>query len=275
MTIKRIFAFAIPLILSGCGRDAADPLQRSYRALRAVPEGRWEALAGKKVFFGHQSVGRNILAGLDLVLKAEPSIRLDIRETADPAAFSGPVFAHFPVGRNRDPKGKVDDFRRLLETGIGHAADIAFFKLCFVDVDRKTDIRDVFAHYERTLADLAAKFPGLTIIPVTVPLTNHDPGIKARVKRLLGRGPAVLQDNAARNRFNALVREKYGNAVWDLAEAESTTSAGARVTAGDDNGIVFEMNPAYTRDGGHLNAVGGQAVAIDLLLRLSAQEPSK
>jgi hypothetical protein len=275
MTLNRITAFMIPLILFGCGRNAVDPLQRAYQDLRSVPRDRWEALAGKKIFFGHHSVGRNILDGLARVMKAEPAVRLNIRETADPAAFTEPVLAHATVGRNRDPLGKIDDFRRLLEGGIGRVADIAFFKLCFVDIDRKTDIEALYAHYERTLSDLAAAFPGLTIIPVTVPLTNHDPGIKARIKRLLGRGPAILADNAVRDRFNTLVREKYGSAVWDLAGAESTTAAGTKVSASDGEGIVLLMNPAYTRDGGHLNAAGSQAVAIDLLIKLAGIAPQR
>lgn len=270
MALKRIFIFLIAVTMFGCGRNAVDPLQESYRALRAVPRERWQRLAQKNIFFGHQSVGQNIIEGLGLVMKAEPSIGLNIEETADPAAFSGPIFAHFPIGHNRDPKGKIDDFRRLLESGIGRVADIAFFKFCFVDVDRKTDIGELLDHYERTIADLTAEFPQLTVIAVTVPLTNHSPGIKARIKRLLGRGPAVKEDNVQRNLANTRIRQKYGTAVWDLSKAEAVTDTERQVSFSDGRNAHPLLNPAYSKDGGHLNAVGSQAVACSLLVYLAS-----
>ncbi|HOW84909.1 MAG TPA: hypothetical protein P5119_06095 [Candidatus Aminicenantes bacterium] len=270
MLDRRLAALLILPVLFGCKGKAVDPLQESYRALRSVPRERWDRLAGKKIFFGHHSVGRNILSGLEDVMRAEPSVRLVLRETSDPRDFGGPVFAHATVGRNGDPAGKIDEFRRLLDGGLGQAADIAFFKLCFVDVGRASDIDAILDHYDRTLAGLGARYPGLRIIPVTVPLTNQARGIKARIKRLLGRGPAVRADNARRNALNRRIRERYGAAVWDLAGAEAGAGAGPEAASDGEGESLALLNPAFTTDGGHLNAVGRQVVAIDLLLHLAS-----
>lgn len=272
--VKHRFALIVFMIpLFGCKGNAMNPLDAAYRRLREVPQRKWDSLAQKKVFFGHQSVGRNVIEGLEKVLLSVPSIRLRIEETAEPGDFQAPVFAHSRIGQNRDPRGKIDHFRRLLESGIGQAVDVAFFKLCYVDVDRSTDIEGLVDHYDKTLAELAQTYPNLVLLPATVPLTNETPGIKAKIKRILGRGPALKADNAKRNLINDHIRKKYGTAIWDLADAETTTAQGGNTAVRDSRGTIYLMNPEYTIDGGHLNAIGSQIVAIDLLLRLVSLDP--
>jgi len=268
MVIKRLIIVGFLLVTFGCKEKAMDPLNASYKRLQAVPQQKWDFLAQKKIYFGHQSVGQNIIEGLEKVLQSSPAIRLDIRETVNPGDLERPVFAHSRIGRNRDPKGKIDHFRTLLESGIGQAADVAFFKLCYVDVGQATDIEGLIDHYDKTLADLSGKFPNLVIIPVTVPLTNATPGIKAKIKRFLGRGPALKADNIKRNIINDHMRRKYGVVIWDLADAEATSAEGKKITFQDGGKTFFLLNRAYTSDGGHLNSAGSQIIAIDLLLYL-------
>ena len=268
MVIKRFIIVGFLMLPFGCKEKTMDPLNASYQRLQAVPQQKWDSLAQKKIYFGHQSVGQNIIEGLAKVLQSAPTVRLKIKEMADPGDFQAPVFAHSRIGQNRDPKGKIDHFRQLLESGIGQTADIAFFKLCYVDVDQAADIQGLINHYDNTLADLSGKFPNLVIIPVTVPLTNATPGIKAKIKRILGRGPALRADNIKRNIINDHMRKKYGAAIWDLADAEATTAEGTKTSFRDNKGAYFLLNPAYTSDGGHLNTTGSQVIAIDLLLRL-------
>jgi hypothetical protein len=254
-----------------CCREGTtmDPLSVQRQRLQAIPQERWDALARQKVYFGHQSVGQNVLDGLQAVLKASPGIRLDIRETADPGDFDRPVFAHSRIGQNGDPKGKIDHFRSILESGIGRKADIALFKLCYVDVDASTDVPALLDHYDRTLADLRAEYPDLTILAVTVPLTNALPGIKSKIKALLGRGPALKEQNGPRNTVNDHIRQTFGPAVWDLAAVEAMTAGGGRTFVRDGQRAIDLLNPAWTSDGGHLNDVGSQVVAMDLLVRLA------
>jgi hypothetical protein len=254
------------------GDKTMDSLNRSRQRLQAIPQERWDALARKKIFFGHQSVGGNILDGLREVLRSCPGIRLDLRETSDPRDLDRPVVAHSLIGQNRDPKGKIDHFRALIEGGIGEKADVAFFKFCYIDIDASTDTRGLMDHYDRTMADLGAKYPRLTILAVTVPLTNAPPGIKSRIKALLGRGPALKEENAKRNAINEHIRKSYPGSVWDLAAVETTTGGGDRTVVRDGGRTIELLNPAYTSDGGHLNDVGSQIAAIDLLVRLAGLE---
>jgi len=249
-----------------------DPLRVAFGRLLAVPQQEWDALALKKIYFGHQSVGQNVIDGLKEVLRHSPMIHLDIRETSNPEDFQSTFFAHSLIGKNRDPKGKIDHFRRLLDSGIGQKADVVFFKFCYVDVIEGTDIEDLIGHYDKAFAEMKTRYPNLVIIPVTVPLTNVTPGIKAGIKRLLGRGPALKADNIQRNLVNAHIRKQYGAAIWDLADAEATSPEGAKAAFRDGQGTFFLLHKAYTSDGGHLNALGSQVVAIDLLLRLVSPE---
>lgn len=249
-----------------------DPLNISHRRLQAIPEERWEELARKKIYFGHQSVGQNIVDGLQAVLGSSPRIQLDIRETSDPRNFDRPIFAHSRIGQNRDAEGKIDHFRSILEGGIGQKADVALFKFCYVDIDSSTAPQGLMDHYDRTLSDLAAKYPHLIILAVTVPLTNAAPGIKARIKSLFGRGSALKEENANRNAINDHIRKSYGASVWDLAAVEAMTAWGEKIFVRDGRRTIDLLNPAFTSDGGHLNEVGSQIVAIDLLIRLAGLE---
>jgi hypothetical protein len=266
------FAALIPSLVSCREEKTMDPLSLSRQRLQAIPAERWEALACKKIYFGHQSVGQNILDGLRAALGSSPRIPLEIRETSDPRDFDRPIFAHSLIGQNRDPKGKIDHFRSILEGGVGQKADVALFKFCYVDIDSATDVQGLMDHYDRTLSDLSAKYPHLVILAVTAPLTNAAPGIRARIKSFLGRGTALKADNAKRNSINDHIRKSYGAAVWDLAAVEAVSASGERIFVRDGQRTIDLLNPAYTNDGGHLNDVGSQAAAIDLLIRLANLE---
>src|SRR3989339_816109 len=60
----------------------------------------------KKIFFGHQSVGGNILEGIHSLLAGTTQPALRIVETADPSSFTEPLFAHAKIGTNGDPQSK-------------------------------------------------------------------------------------------------------------------------------------------------------------------------
>ena len=50
---------------------------------------------------------------------------MNIVETSGPADFKAGIFAHSRVGKNTDPKSKVNEFVKFVENGIGGKADIA------------------------------------------------------------------------------------------------------------------------------------------------------
>ena len=78
-------------------------------------------------------------------------IKLNIVETIDPSEFNAPIFAHSRVGKNVDPKSKIDAFIGYMTQGIGDRADIAFFKLCYVDIEKGTDVAGLFKYYKEKI----------------------------------------------------------------------------------------------------------------------------
>lgn len=265
------------LLLAAC---QADPDKAPMSAFVPDPDLKADLAkaAGLRVFFGHQSVGGNIVEGLqDLRSLAGDTALHVIHDPAASAALALPpaFFAEAKVGRNGDPMGKLAAFRRVVDTTLPGRLDLALVKICYVDLAGAAapDPDSLFAAYHKTVVDLEAAHPGLRVIPVTSPLTASDYGnrgrldqLKASLKRWLGRP----DDNARRAIFNQRLRAAFADrAIFDLAAVESTRPDGSRV----GYGRVEAMAPEYTTDGGHLNAFG-RKVAARALLRVLAGAPN-
>ena len=103
----------IPLIfvllfnLTSCGDK---PMQINLKSLDSVAEENIEKLNSKIIFFGHQSVGFNIIDGIKDVMMENQNMKLNIVETSKPEDFSSPLFAHARVGQNLHPNSKTDSF---------------------------------------------------------------------------------------------------------------------------------------------------------------------
>jgi hypothetical protein len=206
-----------------------------------------------RVLFGHQSVGWNIVDGIGAVYSSRALAAPRFVVGAAPVSRSG-FFAHDGIGSNGAPATKIRDFAARLRGGAAARVDVAFMKLCYVDITAGTDVKAVFTQYSRTVRALRTSFPRLVLLHLTVPLTTGSPS-----------------DNAARGRYNALLRQAYGASgrLVDIAAAESVSPTGARVTVAYRGARYQAMYAGYTSDGGHLNALGSRRVAAALLLRLS------
>ena len=236
-------------------------------SIDTIPIATWEILAKKKIFFGHQSVGNNIIDGVEDLMKTHTGIKLHILRTEDPSGFSSGGFAHYSIGQNEKPETKIQDFERIMDQGIGSQADIAFFKFCYVDITAKTDIQKLFNEYKHTMDVIKNKYPKTTFLHCTVPLmTNPKSSIKSLIKKLLGRVSGI-HNNVARNEFNELLRNEYsGKAmIIDIAEMESTYLDGTKESLMQDNKTYYSLIPDYTDDGGHLNELGRKQVAEEFL----------
>jgi hypothetical protein len=206
------------------------------------------------LFFGHQSVGRNILDGVSSVY-AEKDVAAPAITEVRSGSEEADGFVHAAIGKNGDPIGKLAAFDSLLRAGQAERAEIALMKFCYVDIRWDTDVDAVFARYRATLGALERDFPDVMFLHVTTPLTADPSGIKNRLKVLLGR-----DDNVARERYNQLLREAYGDRVFDLAAIESTAPDGRRGTV---------LYSGYSSDGAHLNETGAAVVAAALLRMLA------
>lgn len=229
---------------------------------------KWEGLAGKRIFWGHQSVGRNILEGISSIQAEHKHISLKVAELKSNSPLSSGLW-HSRVGRNTYPLTKIHEFEKTVNE-YGSSLDIAGLKFCYVDVHQGTDVQALFDEYQSSITRLKNLYPHITFIHFTVPLeaTSWDLTSKAKsiIKTIIGKP----DPNFRRYEYNQLVRQAYEKKepVFDLARIESTFPDGRR-SIRTKNGIQYEtLVSAYTNDGGHLNELGKKISAEYLLLFL-------
>ena len=246
-----------------------------YNALKDVPEEAWENLSQKKIYFGHQSVGFNIMDGVNDLMEENPQIRLRIVKTRNIEDFGNNIFGHSEIGKNLDPKSKIKDFQQVIENDLGNVVDIAFFKFCYVDFDTKTKLSEIFENYRKTMKDLQDNYPDTKFIHATIPISSDPEGLKSWIKKakdllkgILGR--ANMYDNGIKKIYNDMLRDQYlgKEPVLDIEAIESTFPDGTRREFTKNGKTYYSMVPAYTNDGGHLNKAGRKKVAEQLLLLL-------
>ena len=227
------------------------------------------ALSRKKIFFGHQSVGDNIMQGMKDLMAQEPELKLAFVHSAQPETISGPAFVEAEVGENTDPESKNKAFAAAIEPGIGQHGGIAMYKYCYVDITAQSDVDGLFKRYRENIETLQIRHPKIIFVHITVPLTTVEPAAKAWAKALMGRDSA-RDGNAKRNEFNSLLRHHYPpKQIFDLAQAESTRLDGSRSFFERNGEKVYTLAPEYSSDGGHLNEVGRRRAAQQLLITLA------
>lgn len=228
-------------------------------------------LARLRVYFGHQSVGENIVAGLEDLKRKTGVSELAVTRLEPGAVPAGPAFLHSAVGQNRAPDSKFDAFMALMDGPLAGKVDVALVKLCYVDIDRDTDVDAVFARYAALVDAMKAKHPEVKLVHVTAPLMVKEG--YGRFKYLIKSALGMENDNVRRNIFSQRLREKYaGELIFDLERIESTYPDGSRESF--DSGRHFGLVHGYTTDGGHLSEIGQRRVARELA-RLLASVPAR
>lgn len=232
-------------------------------------------VARTRVFFGHQSVGMNVLDGVSAVYAAHgvQAPAVELTRTA-PGTGAGYI-AHTTIGENTKPLQKIQDFDAVIRGWMGRQVDVAVMKLCYVDIAPDTDVDALFATYRSTMAALQRDFPNVTFVKATVPLTT-EPGTLSKLKgKLTGGGGFATAANAKRERLNELIRNKYSeDHLFDLAAVESTAPDGSRVSGSYQGNSYFALYGGYATDEGHLNADGSRRAATAWLAAV-AQASSK
>jgi hypothetical protein len=227
-------------------------------------------ISQKRILFGHQSVGVNLLDGVkQLAMTAGVPIR--ITEVTSASEVKPATIGHTFVASNGDPLKKLRSFEQAMgqqPTGL----DIALVKFCFVDINKDTDVKELFARYHTTIDDLRARNPGTTFVHVTAPLTVVYGGLKASLKKLIGLAPYGIMENMRREEYNTLMRQAYQGRepIFDLARVESTAQNGTTVSVEWKGSVVPVLDSAYTDDGGHLNTVGKLRAARELISVLAS-----
>ena len=271
-----IFLFISAFFLSSCkGVDMTEKASPKLPSLNDIGDEQLKKLANVKIYFGHQSVGYNIIDGLKDLMEQNNQLNLNIVETDNPEVLSKPGFIHSKVGQNSNPNSKADEFKDLMEKGFDNKTDIAFFKFCYVDIKFDSNPQEIFRYYQDTLSALEENYPDTTFVHVTMPLTAAPAGIKATIKRIiksfLGKPIYGYDDNIKRHEFNELMRRTYANRapLFDLALIESIQPNGKQIEYTRNGKPFYQLYPDYTDDGGHLNKEGRKRIAEQLILFLA------
>ena len=224
-----------------------------------------------RAFFGHQSVGMNMLDGVSGVYAAHGMAPPTIEQGGTQPSKDGGFIDHVFIGQNENPLLKIQDFDAQMRAGIGEQVDVAMMKFCYVDITSNTDVNTLFATYRQTMAALQRDFPKVTFVHVTVPLMT-DPPLLSRLKSLLtGSSQSGPPDNLARERLNDLIRHEYaGDHLLDLAAIESTAPDGSRTGGTYQGQQYYRLYDGYASDPGHLNSEGAR-IAATAWLKATAQ----
>lgn len=264
-----ILVLFLSFALSCSGGDMSEK-KVVYSSINDVPDKQWKKLATKKIYFAHQSVGMNIIDGIQLIMKDNPEIQISIKEISDGADFNNGMLGHSLIGKNMEPDTKLDEFKENLKTKLRGKVDVAALKFCYVDIDENTESNELFERYKSGVEELKKHYPDIEIIHFTVPLTAIQTGPKAWIKKIIGRPVGGVGSNIKRNDYNALLKAEYlgKDPVLDIAGIESTLPDGTKTVFKKDDKTYESLAPVYTTDGGHLNDIGSKNVAEQLLLLL-------
>jgi hypothetical protein len=262
-----IRTFFISIALLGCSERRTDGLLvKDDKDLKED----LKVLGQERVFFGHQSVGNNILAGLGEIIKENPEAQLNFLNWTDSLHLSQTFFVGGSIGENEKPRSKFDDYVRIVGK-LSHAnLSIALMKLCFVDVTQQTNVDQIFDEYVSTIESLKQKHPSTTFVHVTVPLTTEADLARRLYRSLRGRAIDYIVDNRARERYNEKLRRRFvSEPIFDLAAVESTHPDGNREGGKTPSGTYFSLVKEYASDEGHLNEYGRKIAARELVRTLA------
>jgi len=266
--ISAIFLISIIFMFFLNASYAANPIMNNVTELNLETI---QKLESKAIYFGHQSVGNNIVNGLNGILSGIEGNKIRVLLTTSPGDIKAGVFAHSPVGENFKPASKDAEFAKNIFNITKLAKiDVAFYKYCYVDIQRDTDVEALFNSYKRNYDILMASKPEVKFIHLTTPLTVVQKGPRAWIKKIIGRPLGGYAENKKRGEFNELLRKTYGSSglVFDLAKLESTYADGSRemfTVAGKQYEALIDN---YASDGRHLNELGSRYIARELLLFL-------
>lgn len=270
--IMTILGTIVVLVLAGAqlmvDRSKEDmPMPIQGTASMAISNDDLSTVARTRVFFGHQSVGENILNGVSAVFSAHGITAPPIEQGgATEAGAAGGFISHEFIGENEKPFLKIEDFDHVIRGGMGDKVDVAMMKLCYVDVASSTDVDALFARYRSTMTSLKREYPDVTFVHATVPLTTEQ-SLMAKLKaRLRGSDRFSQAENVARERLNTLIRNEYSDDhLFDLAALESTLPDGQRSSGSHDGQPYFALYSGYSSDLGHLNEIGSEVAASGFL----------
>lgn len=205
-------------------------------------------VADTRVLFGHRSVGASIVEQGIGAVYAEHDLPSPVASQQSPNG----TFRDEWLTQTEDPLDKLEDFDAWFRSrGMGDGIDVAAMKLGYLDVGPETDAQRLFEQYVTLMDGLERDYPATRFLHATITMTQWDP-----------------KANAAIERFNALMRSRYGASgqLVDLAQVLSDCPGGGRVVRTTEEGEpYYTLCDEFSADGGHLNELGATVAAKELL----------
>jgi hypothetical protein len=234
-----------------------------------------------RTFFAHQSVGADILAGIEQLARDGSHVArvLDLaqaRAAIEPDLTHSRLIIHQRIGANREPLTKIAAFRDVLDAKHRPEVDVALLKFCYVDIMTQAEAEALWRHYETAIEELSTAHPGVQLVHCTVPLRSLPEGPYAWLRRTLGHRHPGIAANRARDWFNRKLRERFGpgHRLFDLAALESRRANGKPCELIDAGTPVPSLAREWTYDGGHLNDRGRTMAAAAFLEFLQTLQDS-
>lgn len=268
MLARLIACSLLAMGLAGCQQQSQETVTVPIDQVRAD----LETVSKARIYFAHQSVGRNILKGIG-DLSAEAGVPLRIEEIKGTAPPEGSGLFHANVGENGVADSKLSAFASDVSAAASAGYDVALLKFCYTDIGgeaRDQSAQKLFDRYQKTIAEVRAQQPGLKVMHVTIPLRADPPGWKTTVKRWLGRPVLSDEGNLKRGDYNELLRAAAVPAeLFDVARLEATRADGTISWFSAGGREVESLAPEHTYDGGHLNDPAKRYVAAAFLHSLA------
>lgn len=219
----------------------------------------WTLLKQHRYFFGHQSVGSNLIQGLKGLGASDEHYAVTLQYAYQAlSAFQGPGFFDKGVGTNYKPYEKISGFDTQVrdELKVGNNVDVAFFKLCYVDISDTTDVNALAQAYILEMNTLEADFPNMSFLWTTTPLTS-----------------VADAANVKRNQYDQAIRDyasAHGKALYDLAALEAVGASGSRCQFTSGGSTYDRLCTEWAASGNdpHLNDSASQRFAKVLALGL-------
>ncbi|MCB0749266.1 MAG: S-layer homology domain-containing protein [Ignavibacteriae bacterium] len=245
---KHLFPLLVlSFVVMATSVKAATVIDYRYTDASSLSQTELDNARKQDVLFNHQSVGSNIITGLDTMKKADPGrYSISMKASQDISwydTYDG--INHFKEGANGAPSGKISGKKNLVAT-YNSKIDVAFMKFCFVDVS--ADLDALWIEYRDAMEELESTYPNIKFIWWTMPIT--------------------INGSQDRDSFNANIRNyvnQNNKILFDIASIESHDPSGNAIK---DSGYDA-MYSGYTDDGGHLNT-SGQARAAAAIWHLFA-----
>lgn len=203
-------------------------------------------LATQTIYFVHASVGVNILDGLQALHDLNATKYPLTQQTVDPNVLvstkAGTIY-EYPLG-NPGWYAKIINFEANIKGGWHDPKiNIAMYKFCYIDQTADWTI------YRDSMMSLKTQYPNTRFIFCTMPLnaTGND-------------------EEVLRAKFNQNLRDwitKQNNIILlDIADIEAWNPAGEYQIFKQQGSSYEILFSGYTYDGGHLNSLGSERIAI-------------